>query len=167
MANTDHTHMRTIPSSTLGDIMTRDVRGLPPQATLEDAARLMATEHISSLLVISDGQALGIVTESNILRALHARHPRQTRLDAIMSQPLITAPSDLDLISARRLVEERNIRHLVVENAGSKVVGIVSDTDFRMHLGTAAFHHLQTLEGIMDRNIPNLSARRCDDSARR
>ncbi|UCV29658.1 PAS domain-containing protein [Ferribacterium limneticum] len=148
--------MRTIPSSTLGDIMTREVRSLPPQATLEDAARLMATEHISSLLVISDGQALGIVTESNILRALHARHPRQTRLDAIMSQPLITAPSDLDLISARRLVEERNIRHLVVENAGGKVVGIVSDTDFRMHLGTAAFRHLRTLEGIMDRHIPKL-----------
>ena len=156
MANTDHTHMPTIPSSTLGDIMTSDVRSLPPQATLEDAARLMTAEHISSLLVINEAQALGIVTESNILRALHARLPRTTRLDAIMSQPLITAPCDLDLISARRLVEERSIRHLVVENAAGKVVGIVSDTDFRMHLGTAAFRHLRTLEGIMDRHIPKL-----------
>ncbi|MBS1141805.1 MAG: hypothetical protein H6R13_3258 [Proteobacteria bacterium] len=148
--------MHTIPSSTLGDIMTSDVRSLPPQATLEDAARLMAAEHISSLLVIADGVALGIVTESTILRALHAHHPRETRLDAIMSHPLITAPCDLDLISARRLVEDRNIRHLVVEDASGNVAGIVSDTDFRLHLGTAAFRHLRTLEGIMDRQIPKL-----------
>jgi len=148
--------MHTMPSSTLGDIMTSDVRSLPPQATLEDAAKLMAAEHISSLLVIADGEALGIVTESNILRALHARRPRETRLDVIMSQPLITAPSDLDLISARRLVEERNIRHLVVKNPNGTVAGIVSDTDFRIRLGTAAFQHLRTLEGIMDRQIPKL-----------
>src|SRR5574343_214879 len=148
--------MHTIPSSTLGDIMTREVRSLPPHATLEEAARVMAGEHISSLLVITDGIAHGIVTESNILRALHARHPRDTRLDAIMSHPLITAPCDLDLISARRLIEERSIRHLVVEQADGHVAGIVSDTDFRMHLGTAAFRHLRTLEGIMDRQIPKL-----------
>ncbi|MFH1660597.1 MAG: PAS domain-containing protein [Pseudomonadota bacterium] len=143
-------------ATTLLDIMTTNVRSLPPHATLREAAHLMAREHISSLLVMADGQALGIITESNILRTLHEHQSGDVRLDAIMSHPLITAPTNLDLASARRLVEEKGIRHLVVVNASGLVCGIVSDTDFRLRLGTEAFRHLRTLEGIMDRNIPHL-----------
>ncbi|MGB4064543.1 MAG: PAS domain-containing protein [Azonexus sp.] len=144
------------PLTTLLDIMTADVRSLPPHATLREAANLMAREHISSLLVIADGQALGIITESNILRTLHEHQSGDVRLDAVMSRPLITAPTNLDLASARHLVEEHGIRHLVVVNSSGLVCGIVSDTDFRLRLGTEAFRHLRTLEGIMDRNIPLL-----------
>ena len=73
-----------------------------------------------------------------------------------MSQPLITARSDLDLVSARRLAEEKNIRHLVILDDMGKIAGVVSDTDFRMYLGSAAFRHVQTLEGIMDLEVPRL-----------
>ena len=141
----------------LGKIMTREVRSLPPGATLRDAARLMAGEHISSLLVVADGKPLGILTETNIVRALHDRRRGDTPVEAIMSAPLITAPADLDLLSARQLVEEKGIRHLVITDGAGRLTGIVSDTDFRLHLGSAAFRHLRTLEGIMDRKIPHLA----------
>ena len=151
----------------LGKIMTREVRSLPPGATLRDAARLMAGEHISSLLVVADGKPLGILTETNIVRALHDRRRGDTPVEAIMSAPLITAPADLDLLSARQLVEEKGIRHLVITDGAGRLTGIVSDTDFRLHLGSAAFRHLRTLEGIMDRKIPHLApdARHADRQA--
>ena len=141
---------------TLRDIMVSDVRSLPPDATLQEAARLMAEEHISSLLVIHEGRALGIVTESNILRAVHEQLAHDIRLDAVMSRPLITAPPELDLLGARHLVDEHRIHHLVVTDATGSVMGIVSDTDFRVHLGTALFRNLRTMEGLMDRAIPRL-----------
>ncbi|MFN4340740.1 MAG: PAS domain-containing protein [Azonexus sp.] len=144
-------------TATLGQIMTRDVCSLPPGATLRDAARLMAGERISSLPVVADGKPLGILTETNIVRALHARRRSDTPVEAIMSAPLITAPVDLDLSSARQLIEENGIRHLVVTDDAGRLAGIVSDTDFRMHLGSAAFSHLRTLEGIMDRKVPHLA----------
>ena len=131
--------MTASPASTLHDIMTCEVCSLPPQATLLEAARLMADERISSLLIMLDGTALGIITESNILRALHARQPGDVRLDAIMSTPLIMAPPHLDLLSARNLLETHGIRHLVVADIAGQMTGIVSDTDFRMHLDSAAF----------------------------
>jgi two-component system sensor histidine kinase/response regulator len=142
--------------TTLRDIMTGTIRNLPPQAMLRDAARLMAEAHISSLLVMDDGTALGIVTESNILNALNDHPTGNVQLDAIMSHPLITAPADLDLGAARQLVEANDIRHLVVTDPAGQVCGIVSDTDFRLNLGNEAFHHLRTLQGILDRNIPIL-----------
>ncbi|MBU1364684.1 MAG: PAS domain-containing protein [Gammaproteobacteria bacterium] len=148
--------MSAPPSTTLHEIMTSAVRSLPPHATLREAARLMAGEHISSLLVMVDGKALGIITESNILRSLNEHQSGDVRLDAVMSRPLITAPADLDLASARNLVEKHGIRHLVVVDASGLVCGIVSETDFRQRLGSEAFRHLRTLEGIMDRNVPSL-----------
>ena len=148
--------MSATTTTTLRDIMTRNVRALPPHATLRDAAHMMAAEHISSLLVMADGKALGIITESSFLRTLHENVPDDIPLEAIMSHPLITAPADLDLASARDLVEQHGIRHLAISDSSGEVCGIVSDTDFRMHLGTDAFRHLRTLETLMDRNIPSL-----------
>ena len=76
--------MSATTTTTLRDIMTRNVRALPPHATLRDAAHMMAAEHISSLLVMADGKALGIITESSFLRTLHENMPDDIPLEAIM-----------------------------------------------------------------------------------
>ncbi|HLO62530.1 MAG TPA: CBS domain-containing protein, partial [Azonexus sp.] len=145
-----------LPPLTLANIMTSEVRSLPPDASLQTASQTMADEHISSLLVVEDGKPLGILTETNIVRSLHSRLALDMPVAAIMSQPLITAPGHLDLLSARRLIDDKGIRHLVVTDDDGKMIGIVSETDFRMHLGSAAFSHLRTLEDVMDRKIPHL-----------
>jgi two-component system sensor histidine kinase/response regulator len=145
-----------MPTTPLADIMSRDVLTVAPDTTFQEAARLMADECISCLLVSQDGMALGIITESNVLRALHDRLPAATPVAALMSQPLICAAPELDLLSARLLVERHRIRHLVVRDIEGNTLGIVSDTDFRMALGTSVFRHLQTLAGVMEREIPHL-----------
>ena len=160
--------MTALPSTPLSAIMTRDVHCVASGTTFQEAARLMAGQRISCLLVSAAGQAIGIVTESNILRALNTRQPPATPVDAIMTQPLITAPPELDLLSARRLVETHHIRHLVVVDGSGTTVGIVSDTDFRLALGTVIFSHLRTLSGVMEREIPHLPpSARLDEAAAR
>ncbi len=148
--------MISTKTPTLADIMTRQVRSLAPGATFQEAAHLMASEHISSLLVGHADKSLGIITEVNILRALHERRPAETPVEAIMSAPLITAAPELDLINARLLVEKHHIRHLVVVDAAGNTVGVVSETNFRLAIGGSVFRHLRTLEGVMDRKIPQL-----------
>jgi len=144
-------------STTLADIMSREVLTVPPAATLRDAADLMAEERISCLLVGDLSEAQGIITESSILRALHGRLPATTPVAQIMARPLISGRSDLDLIGARQLVEQHRIRHLVVVDGEGRTVGIVSETDFRLALGTDVFRHLRTLAGVMEREIPHLA----------
>ncbi len=148
--------MTVLPSTTLADIMTRGVRCVAPDTALSDAGALMANERISSLLVGTTTVPLGIVTETNILRAVHARLSPETAVRDIMSHPLVTAPSDLDLLGARHLVEKHHIRHLLVIDSNGQVVGMVSESDFRVHLGGMVFRHLRTLEGVMDRDMPRL-----------
>ena len=157
--------MPIAPSSTLGSIMSLEVHTLPPEATLQQAVREMSDEQISCVIVLAEGIPVGIVTESNIVCAFHARTPSDTPVGTIMSQPLISAPVDLDLVSARRLTEEKKIRHLVVLDETGAIAGIVSDTDFRMYLGSSAFRHVRTLAGIMDHEVPHLPPEAALDKA--
>ncbi|NHC05249.1 CBS domain-containing protein [Azonexus fungiphilus] len=148
--------MNQLFPATLADIMTRDVRCVDPATPLREVARIMSSAGISSLLAGSPERAVGIVTESNMLRALHWQLPADTPVAEVMSQPLVTAPPELDLLAARKLIDARHIRHLVVVADDGSTAGIVSETDFRRHLGSLAFDHLQTLETAMDREMPQL-----------
>lgn len=143
-------------SLSLGDIMTQDVRSISPQTELAEIARIMSEASISSLLVVREERAVGIITESNLLRALHWHLPNTTLASAIMSSPLVTAPPELDLLSARKLLNAHHIRHLVIVDAQGRTSGIVSETDFRRQLGTLAFEHQQYLDHAMDREVPRL-----------
>src|ERR1700678_2100414 len=51
------------------DVMTRHVISVPPDASIEDAVKLMLDRGISGLLVVdAAGQLAGVVTEGDLLR---------------------------------------------------------------------------------------------------
>ena len=52
------------------DVMTHNPVTLSPDATILDAARLMARHKISGLPVVEHGRVVGILTESNAFRAI-------------------------------------------------------------------------------------------------
>jgi acetoin utilization protein AcuB len=61
--------MRKIPV-TASDIMTRDPKTINAEAPIELAARTMRDQKISALPVVRDGVLHGLITESDIFRAL-------------------------------------------------------------------------------------------------
>ncbi len=56
--------------ASLGDVMTRNPLTVAPDDTLEQAAKLMLEKQISGLPVVEDGRVAGIITESDVFRAL-------------------------------------------------------------------------------------------------
>ena len=58
----------------VGEVMSRDVVTIPPDATLDDAAALLLGRRIGCLPVVkSDGTLVGLVTETDLLRAAFLR----------------------------------------------------------------------------------------------
>jgi two-component system sensor histidine kinase/response regulator len=149
--------MNNAPAGTLANIMTSPVQSIGEDSTLEYALQVMAENAISSLLVARDGKSLGIITESRVLQALHDQLPADTPAGAIMSQPLITALPETDLVAARHLIGQQGIHHLVVVSAAGETLGIVTDTDFHRHFGTRIFRHLRSLESVMDHQMTHLA----------
>jgi acetoin utilization protein AcuB len=56
------------PSLVVRDIMTRKVVTVPPDMPMETAGVLMATRRVGSLVVVEGGQAVGIITETDMAR---------------------------------------------------------------------------------------------------
>jgi acetoin utilization protein AcuB len=72
---------------TMGAIMTRAVKTIGPAFTVEEAARIMATEKISSLPVTENEVLVGIITETDLLelfvRLLGVAEP-SSRLEVVL-----------------------------------------------------------------------------------
>jgi CBS domain-containing protein len=107
-----------------------EIHWIGPDQPVLAAIQLMADKFIGALLVMRDGELLGIVSERDYARKviLKGRSSAQTLVSEIMTANVITVESSDSVHRCMRLVSDKHIRHLpVVENG--KVVGIVSIGD--------------------------------------
>lgn len=58
------------PDLTVGEVMTRAVVALPPDTPVREAAARMVGAHIHRLLVVEDGRLLGVVSATDLVRAV-------------------------------------------------------------------------------------------------
>ncbi len=149
----------------LSDIMSRTVSHVAPETHLGEAARQMTDQRISSLLVWVDQRVQGILTERDMLRLLGSQTDPATPVAQVMSHPVLTVAQDTPFAAAHKLALQHHIRHLVVVDGADRVVGVVSETDFRRHLGMSVLHQLMDLNAVMDRELPVLSPRDTLDKA--
>lgn len=108
------------------DVMTNDPRTLPASATLRDAAEEMRRADIGSVIVMKDGSICGIVTDRDlVVRGIAQGGTPETSLADICSQDLVTLSPEQPVDEAVRLMRDRAVRRLPVEEGG-RPVGIVS-----------------------------------------
>ncbi|MEO8315213.1 MAG: CBS domain-containing protein [Pseudomonadota bacterium] len=106
------------------------VHAVAAGASVVDAIRSMADNHVGALLVMEDNRLTGIVSERDYARkvVLQGRASSTTAVREIMSSPVVTASPDDTVDHAMRLMTDRRIRHLPVLQ-GANVVGVVSIGD--------------------------------------
>jgi diguanylate cyclase (GGDEF)-like protein/PAS domain S-box-containing protein len=136
----------------ISDIMTRHLDSLSSASTLADAALLMSGSRISSVLVIDDDQLLGIITERDMVKAMNADMPPETGVAALMTPGVLTVRRDVELAAAFRLASRHGVRHLAVVDINGRPIGMVSESDFRFHLGIGFFAHLRDVSSLMGQN---------------
>jgi CBS domain-containing protein len=107
-----------------------EVHAVAAGASVIDAIRSMADNHVGALLVMEGSRLTGIVSERDYARkvVLQGRSSATTAVRDIMSAPVVTATPDDTVDHAMRLMTDRRIRHLPVLQ-GDKVVGVVSIGD--------------------------------------
>ena len=123
--------------ATVHDLLARkgtEVTSLPPTATVAAAARLLNERGIGGLVVLQDGQLVGIFTERDVLRRVVAagRDPAATTLAEVMTAPVVTCGPAMPLEACAALMTARHIRHLPVEGEAG-LVGLVTIGDILAH----------------------------------
>jgi CBS domain-containing protein len=116
--------------TSIKEVMTRDVRACEPNATVADAAKVMAQEDVGPVPIVEDGRLVGIVTDRDIVVRVVAegRGPNATTVREIASTELVTVSPDDALDDALNRLAERQVRRLPVVE-GDRLVGIVAQAD--------------------------------------
>ena len=101
-----------------------------PDETVLDAIRRMAEHGVGALLVLKEGQLVGLFSERDYSRKviLKGLRSQDTAIDAVMSTPVLTISPDATVQEGLAMMTEKYIRHLPVTD-GSGVIGVVSIGD--------------------------------------
>lgn len=142
------------------DVMVRDVIKIGADATVAEAAKLIAENDISALPVVDDGGRLvGVISEADLLRreeigtsihhpwwveavtpagALAAEFAKShgKRVAELMSENVISATEDAPLGEIATLLERNRIKRLPIVR-GEELVGIVSRSNLVQALASA------------------------------
>ncbi|HEY2614476.1 MAG TPA: CBS domain-containing protein [Chthoniobacterales bacterium] len=125
-----------------------DLYSVAPDATVFEAIELMATKNVGALVVIREGQLLGMISERDYTRKvmLRGKRSRETQVQEIMSSDLTVVNSREPIESCLRMMTDKRIRHLPVVDEG-KLRGIISIGDLVKWViasQSAAIAHLES-----------------------
>ena len=100
------------------------------QQRLSEALAAMAEHDIGSLVVMSQGKMVGMLTFREVLLAVHKHAGKIDDVsvgDVMVANP-VTAPPDMEANDLRRLLIERRMRYLPVMD-GEMLLGVISFHD--------------------------------------
>jgi CBS domain-containing protein len=108
----------------------QDIWSISPDESVFAALEVMAEKNIGGLLVIENGELVGILTERDYARKiiLQGKSSAETLVREIMTHNVIYVSSDQLIEECMALMTEKRIRHLPVFN-GEKLVGVISIGD--------------------------------------
>jgi CBS domain-containing protein len=114
------------------NLMSHRPQAVRSQDTLLDAAKLMKKLNIGFLLVAKDDDLVGVITDRDIVTRCvsEGRDPTYTRVGELMSSPVFYCYESTDLIDAIQIMEEKQLRRLVVRQHDTELVtGVISIDD--------------------------------------
>ena len=124
--------MSGLETISISSMMTRDIKTEKEDQNVLTACKMMYENNIGCIIIVkqNDIKPVGIITERDVVRLLGSLKPSllQTPLREIMSKPLVNISINSSVRDAIQMMQQKNIRRLIVSD-GEKMVGIITDKD--------------------------------------
>ena len=121
----------------LKEIMTRRVEVVHPDTTIQEAARKMKALDVGPMPVCDGERLVGMVTDRDITIRATAQglDPCTATVREVMTKDVIWCLEDESIETAARLMEQNQIRRLLVLGSDKRLAGIVSLADLAVDTG--------------------------------
>ncbi|GAB4312047.1 MAG: CBS domain-containing protein [Methanobacteriaceae archaeon] len=124
----DTTSIRSIPKKTVMQVATRKLIKLKPSMNIKNAAQTLSENGIEGAPVIENGDIKGILTLSDITKAI-AQGKENLKVEDVMSKQIITVENDVMIADAIEIMNKKKIGRLIVIDENGIATGIVTRTD--------------------------------------
>ena len=123
----EHKNINDVLNSPLENILSADILMLESDKTALDATTGMKAKNARSVLVTHSGEAIGIVSKTDVLFKVmaQAKNPAKVKLREIMSSPVITLHPKSTIGEALAIMDKHVVRQVVIIS-GPSVIGIIT-----------------------------------------
>ena len=120
----------------VSDVMVKDPVVVDSKTTCARIARLMRDRKIGSVVLVEGEKPVGIVTERDLVHRIMAEKKDQNicLAEDVATKPVIAVSIHADVEMAVDIMNDYNIRRIVVVDNDDKVVGIVTTDDLSKQL---------------------------------
>ena len=120
-------------------LMSSGVKTVEPDTLVEDAAQLMQTHEIGSLVVTDDDNRLvGILTTTDFVDIVAKSKPKaDTTVERYMSTDVVTTTAQASIRDVADTIIEHGFHHVPVVDDEEGVIGMISTTDLAAYISTA------------------------------
>jgi CBS domain-containing protein len=115
----------------LSEIMTRDVKVIPPSCTVQQAAEEMRQQDVGAIPVCDGRKLIGVITDRDIAVRSTARgqDPGSTQVSDVMSDEVSWCFDDASVDDVARVMREKQVRRIPVVDHDKQLVGMVALAD--------------------------------------
>jgi len=112
------------------EVMSSPVISASPEDNIKDISRKMVESKVGSVIIISEGKPIGVVTDGDIIKKVVSINliPSSVKAVQIMTSPLITIKAESYIMDAAKLMNKYRIKRLGVTYR-DELVGVISMSD--------------------------------------
>lgn len=112
-----------------------------PNDTLRAATEKMLAENVGAVVVVENGQVVGILTDRDVARcSILCDNPGETPVSEVMTHDVVTIWDDLDLLEATQYFQGHQVRRLPIVDRDNHLVGMVTLDDVLTLLSRELFN---------------------------
>jgi len=126
----------------IGEMAIKPVVTIAPDASVQEAARLMRAKKVGALVVVNARKPVGILTDRDITVDVVAagNDPAATAVSTVMHRGPRVVREDQGLLDAVKIFSSTGVRRLPVVNRAGALKGIIALDDVLMLLGEEMGH---------------------------
>jgi CBS domain-containing protein len=122
--------MQDLKSKKVREVMSRGVLIIPDNASISQAVRIMADNKVSGLAVTSTTEGLvGVLSETDIVKVF-GEDLTKVKVKDIMTKGVITIDKDETLDKACKIMREKKIHRLIIQEEVKGVYGKDGETKY-------------------------------------